>query len=365
MTSTSIARTPLWCGFILQQWMARWIRHLVLPALALVLGLPLMLAPLAPMPAAAATVPVTVALDVGNVYGLSTRDKTYRAEGILRVSAPAAAVRQWVAAGVEPSELVRFDNLVEPWNSLLEPNGPLLQLGASLGRDYRFSGNFYSDEINFRSHPFGGLTLRLILEAVPSANGAVRAYPYDAHLPEMGLRLANIQLRGDAADSSVNQRTNMTGYQLRSWRLVNEPHGVELNLTYEPLGRASLMKWLLPLTITMLVMLLTPNLRASFSSERLAIPPVILLTLVFMQQAYRDTLPTLPYLTGLDRLYALSYGVTLVFFCEFIWCANLKDRLAERFDAALNRRIEHLELTMQLVSVGCFLAVLIWAWGLS
>jgi hypothetical protein len=349
MTSTSIATTPLWCGFILQQWMARWIRHLVLPALALVLGLPLLLAPLAATPAAAATVPVTVALDVSNVYGLSTRDKTYRAEGILRVSAPAAAVRRWVAAGVEPSALVRFDNLVEPWNSLLEPNGPLLQLGANLGRDYRFSGNFYSDEINFRSHPFGGLTLRLILEPVPSANGAVRAP----------------QLRGDATDSSVNQRTNMTGYHLRSWRLVNEPDRVDLNLTYEPLGRASLVKWLLPLTITMLVMLLTPNLRASFSSERLAIPPVILLTLVFMQQAYRDTLPTLPYLTGLDRLYALSYGVTLVFFCEFIWCANLKDRLAERFDAALNRRIERLELAMQLVSVSCFLAVLIWAWGLS
>jgi hypothetical protein len=342
MTSTSIATTPLWCGFILQQWMVRWIRHLLLPLLALAVALPLLGAPLAP-------VPVTVALDVGNVYGLSTRDKTYRAEGILRVSAPAAAMRQWLAAGVEPSQLVRFDNLVEPWDSLLEPNGPLLQLGASLGRDYRFSGNFYSDEINFRSHPFGGLTLRLILEAVPSANAAVGA----------------LQLRGDDSDSSVHQRTNMTGYQLRSWRLVTEPGRVDLNLTYEPLGRASLVKWLLPLTITMLVMLLTPNLRASFSSERLAIPPVILLTLVFMQQAYRDTLPTLPYLTGLDRLYALSYGVTLVFFCEFIWCANLKDRLAERFDAALNRRIERLELAMQLASVGGFLAVLIWAWGLS
>ena len=143
------------------------------------------------------------------------------------------------------------------------------------------------------------------------------------------------------------------------------PICVDLNLTYEPLGRASLMKWLLPLSITMLVMLLTPNLRASFSSERLAIPPVILLTLVFMQQGYRDSLPTLPYLTGLDRLYALSYGVTLVFFCEFIWCANLKDRLAEGFDAALNHRIERLELAMQLASVGCFSALLIWAWGLN
>jgi len=57
--------------------------------------------------------------------------------------------------------------------------------------------------------------------------------------------------------------------------------------------------------------------------------------------------------------------VTLVFFCEFIWCANLKDRLAEGFDAALNRRIERLELAMQLASVGCFSALLIWAWGLN
>ena len=195
--------------------MARWLRRLVLPALLLVLlGSAALSVPALSAPTTA--VPVTVALDVGNVYGLSTRDKTYRAEGILRVSAPAASMRQWVADGVEPSELVRFDNLVEPWNSLLEPNGPLRQLGPNLGRDYRFSGNFYSDEINFRSHPFGGLTLRLILEAVPSANAV---------------------LRGDAADSSVNQRTNMTGYQLRSWQLVNGQKGVDLNLTYE-IGRA-------------------------------------------------------------------------------------------------------------------------------
>ena len=312
----------------------------------------------------AVSVPITVSLDVGNVYGFSTRDKTYRVEGILRVSAPAAAVRQWLAAGVEPSELVRFGNLVEPWNSLMEPNGPLLPLGPNLGRDYRFSGNFYSDEINFRSHPFGGLSLNLNLEAVASANGAVRTYPYDSNLPDPSLNVARIQLRADARDSSVSERTNMTGYQLRSWRLFNTNGGVELALTYAPLGRSALVKWLLPLAITMLVMLLTPNLRASFSSERLAIPPVILLTLVFMQQAYRDQLPTLPYLTGLDQLYALSYGVTLVFFCEFIWCANLRDRLAEGFSAARNRRIERLELTMQLASLGAFALLLIWAWSL-
>ena len=349
--------------------MRRLLRLLILPGLVLMALLAAMLnqpgmSAAAATPAAASPVPITVAMDLGNVYGFSTRDKTYRAEGILRVSAPAASVRQWLAAGVEPSELVRFGNLVEPWNSLIEPNGPLLELGPNLGRDYRFSGNFYSDEINYRSHPFGGLSLKLNLEAVASANGAVRTNGNDANLSGPSLPLARIQLRADGRDSSVSQRTNMTGYQLRSWRLFNDKAGVELALTYAPLGRSALVKWLLPLAITMLVMLLTPNLRASFSSERLAIPPVILLTLVFMQQAYRDQLPTLPYLTGLDRLYALSYGVTLVFFCEFIWCANLRDRLAKGFSAAINRRIERLELAMQLASLGAFALVLIWAWSL-
>jgi hypothetical protein len=111
-------------------------------------------------------------------------------------------------------------------------------------------------------------------------------------------------------------------------------------------------------------MLITPNLRASFDSERLAIPPVILLTLVFMQQGYRDALPTLPYLTGLDHLYTISYAITLIFFCEFIWCANLKDRLAETFSAVWHHRIERLELAMQLLALGCFSAVLAWAWNL-
>jgi hypothetical protein len=138
-----------------------------------------------------------------------------------------------------------------------------------------------------------------------------------------------------------------------------------MRLIYNPMGWSALVKWVLPLTITMVVMLLTPNLRASFSSERLAIPPVVLLTLVFMQQAYRDSLPSLPYLTVLDGLYAFSYLVTLVFFCEFIWCANRNDRLGGACSAVDERRIERLELSLQLASLAGYSLLVAWAWGQS
>lgn len=302
-----------------------------------------------------------VAVDVGNVHRFSAREKTYTVEGTLRVAAPAAVMARLQAAGVEPVELVRFQNQVEPWNSLMEPASGLLQLGGFWGRDYRFNGNFYSDEIDFRGYPFGTLPLRLSLVPVSSANGAIRAYPFD---PSESKGLSGplaFRLAADPADSSVSRQTNMNGYKLKGWKLMNEAGGVEMQLLYTPIGWASLVKWLLPLAITMVVMLLTPNLRSSFSSERLAIPPVILLTLVFMQQAYRDSLPSLPYLTVLDGLYAFSYLVTLVFFCEFIWCANRIHQHGDQPSPQLSRRFDRLETTLQLASLAGYTVLLVWA----
>ncbi|MBZ5782397.1 hypothetical protein, partial [Klebsiella aerogenes] len=80
----------------------------------------------------------------------------------------------------------------------------------------------------------------------------------------------------NGVDSSVSRQTNMNGYRLKGWQLETVSGAVEMRLFYAPIGWASLVKWLLPLAITMVVMLLTPNLRINFSSERLAIPPVIL-----------------------------------------------------------------------------------------
>lgn len=323
--------------------------------LALLTGLVLLLLPSAGVVSAAwaappAAVPLQVALRVGNVYRFSARDKTYGAEGTLRLSAPAAEMRRWLAAGVDPVQLVRFQNLVEPWNSQIEANSGPLQLGNSIGRDYHFSGTFYSDEINFRSYPFGTLPLQLQVVAHSSFATGLSDPP-------------RLELQPNPAQSGVERATNMNGYRLSAWHLGTEQGGVEMQLSYNPIGWSALVKWVLPLTITMVVMLLTPNLRANFSAERLAIPPVILLTLVFMQQAYRDSLPSLPYLTVLDGLYAFSYLVTLVFFCEFIWCANRNDRFGDAEGAFGTRRIERLELGLQLASLAGYSLLLAWAWG--
>ena len=326
-------------------------------ALPILLGLLGMLVVVRPVGAAAvqgppqqAPVPIAVMLNVDNVYGFSSRDKTFTVEGTLRVSAPVAAMEGWLAAGLDPINLLRFQNLVQPWDSLLEPIGGPLRRGESLGRDYRFNGLFYSDEINYRGYPFGTLPLRLNLMPDPRFPAGVGEPP-------------PIRLVAASQGSGVSRRSNMNGYRLSRWRYGSDASGLELELVYQPIGWATLVKWLLPLAITMLVMLLAANLHVSFSSERLAIPPVILLTLVFMQQAYRESLPSLPYLTALDGLYSYSYLLTLVFFCEFIWCAN---RMAQRADGPkgqVERHIHRLERGLQLAGLGGYGVLLAWAWN--
>ena len=313
------------------------------------------------LPSAAwnAQVPLTldVAIKVGNVRSFSPRDKTYSIEGLLRITLPAETNEKLVAMGIEPSELLRFKNQIDPWNSLMEPDGGLVKVGKNARVDYRFISEFYSDQIDYRGYPLGELPLELTLVPVPLANGAIRAYPYDGSVLASSDSPLPLKIRVNRAESSVSRMSNMEGYQLSKWSFVSRPDRIEMQLFYSPIGWAAFVKWLLPLVITMTLMLLTPTLMVNFASERLAIPPVILLTLVFMQQAYRESLPSLPYLTLLDTLYAFSYMVTLAFFCEFIWRANQLQRRPEQLKAPLQR----LEALMQWMSLGGYAGLVIWA----
>jgi hypothetical protein len=85
--------------------------------------------------------------------------------------------------------------------------------------------------------------------------------------------------------------------------------------------------------------------------ERLAIAPTVLLTIVFMQQSYRDTLPTLPYLTFLDCLYSYSFVVTLGFFGLFIWASRLDEDLPTDHLLRFRRRIRRYSRILQGLSL--------------
>ena len=297
--------------------------------------------------------PIEIAMRLDNIYGFSAKDKTYTVQGSFWLSFDQVTASLISKEGVKPIDLVGFYNLVQPWNSQFEPlsEKPFPIEKGRLSQGYQFNGLFYSDEINYYKSPFGQLPLSVIVQPKPGALEGVAQ---------------QVTLKVQRDGGEVGSRVGLSGFDVAGWSFktltrgstptmafgqASMPGRVAFEVIYQAYAWASLVKWILPLVIVMLVMLLTPTLRNSFRSERLAIPPVVLLTLVFMQQSYRESLPTLPYLTFLDGLYAYSYLVTLAFFVLFIWSSNLSEGVNRESVPAIERRTDKLDRLVQLASL--------------
>lgn len=341
---------------------SRWLHpHRLIPlflAIALALGWapPLQAAPLQPT--------VNVGFRLENIHGFSAKEKTYSAEGSLWLTFDAAVREQLQREQLRIIDLIRFYNLIQPWNSRIEPlsQEPIALPNGRYTQGYRFSGLFYSDDINYYGSPFGELPLSFILESKSdSAQGLLR----------------QIQLQVMPGGGEVGSRAGLSGYNLRDWNFYDRDyqrqsrisHGLStqvdrviFDITYAADTWAALVKWILPLAIVMLIMLLTPNLSSFLGSDRIAVPPVVLLTLVFMQQAYRETLPTLPYLTFLDGLYAFSSIVTLAFFITFIWGCNLMEKTPEGDRPRIALRIDRRDRQVQWVSLAGYGLLTLLGW---
>jgi len=76
---------------------------------------------------------------------------------------------------------------------------------------------------------------------------------------------------------------------------------------------------------------------------------------VFLQQAYREDLPQLPFLTYLDQVYVVAYVVTLVAFVLVIWIGRRYADMEAMEDGAardtLQKRLEHLDNSWPLLVV--------------
>jgi hypothetical protein len=85
-------------------------------------------------------------------------------------------------------------------------------------------------------------------------------------------------------------------------------------ISYGTSSWSSFWRLLLPLSVLMAMVLLVFKVRPDEQDARASIPVTVLLTLVFLQQTYRDKLPDLPFLTFLDQVYVVAYVVTLAAF---------------------------------------------------
>lgn len=307
-----------------------------------------------------------VGLLMKNIYNLQLESQTFSADGWYWLEWGEDLDRILGEHNLNPDQLVEFANQVEAWDSRIEQEtADARQLAdGSRYQLFRFSARFYIDTIDERHSPFETVVLPIVIETRPEAfalsREAVRLRPADPESPLTGdySELAGYSLRRNWIAEGQNV------YELSGSQQRDIYSQLAFRVAYGSEPWASFMTWILPLLIVMSIVLLAPSLESSLGEMRLAIPSTALLTLVFLQQTYKAALPTTPYLTFLDELYAYSYLVAVGLFILFLWGSNRMEASPPERRPDVQRSINRIDTVCQWGALVGFAVVAVLAWFL-
>jgi hypothetical protein len=308
---------------------------------------------------------IKVGVHAESIYELSLAQKTYFVDGRFWLEWP-NSVQEWMQReDLDPLAVVDFVNQVEDWNSEVRADfsEPEQRPDGTWYQSFRFSSHFDMGTIDFRKYPFGSLQLPIVLQVVP-AHSEIDGRPL-LLVPERnqrGIIGEDASLDGYSLTSATLApvvRTYRTDYGLR--RLVRISQ-VKCIFNYQSSFWPGFVKYVLPLAIILLVVLISPYLESSLGDVRLAIPTTALLTLVFLQQGYSAGLPQTPYLSYLDKLYAVAYLICIGMFMLFAWSSNRYALAGDDQKAAVQARLDRIDQRFQLVSLGLIVVVAFEVW---
>ena len=292
-------------------------------------------------------------------YELDLRVPSYSGNGYVWLRWEEPMQRYVEEHGGEISRLFTVLNtLLSDKDASLNPVGkaPVRLADGSYYQLFTYVGRYYIDRASFRHYPFMTISLPL----------AVEANDVDGELAYGDLRLIpEIQNSGMGLYSQIIGWLN-TGWSIAEYRhhyatnfglggSENDYSQILFEISYGTSSWSSFWRLLLPLSVLMAMVLLVFKVRPDEQDARASIPVTVLLTLVFLQQAYRSQLPDLPFLTFLDQVYVVAYVVTLAAFVLVLWIGRryaameVMEDSAEK--AALQRHLRRLDDVWPLVVV--------------
>lgn len=299
-----------------------------------------------------------------NIYDLSLKNKTFSADGRFWLEWPEAVQKELEKQSLQPIQLIDFVNQVTEWEGRLEAdNAQATQRGDKWFQSFNFSMQFNIHQLNLSRYPFNNLNLPITLAINP------------IHAGLMQRQILLLPARNQ--QGIIGEYANLDGYQLQSAQINPElrtyrtDYGLKrtikasqlnINLKYSSSFWPAFIALLLPLIIILLIVLISPYLESSLGDIRIAVPSTALLTLVFLQQGYVANLPPSPYLTYLDRLYAVSYLICVSLFTLFAWSSNVFERTPAEQREKMVKRLDTFDRYFQLGAISLLFVISIEAW---
>ena len=307
---------------------------------------------------------VGVGMHVRNMYDLSLVDQSFLAEGWYWYDWGQDVQSLLERLKINPDDLLELSNEIELGqysSQQFSPASETVRKPGRFGRIVRFSGKFYLEDVPQRYAPFDAQDLTIGLEVKPEA-----------------LAIGSNRIRLEPLNrpaALVGESAEITGYELQSvaWRrnLVVYPDEFIAGMKYSRLtavfkyGKnhwSMFLKWIFPVLVVMAIVVVSPSIEGVLGDLRLAIPPSAVLTLVVMQDSYKNSFPPAPYLTYLDELYVYCYIVCLAIFLLFLAGTNVISRAREDQCDRVVQRVNTVDTLVQLSLVAGFVFVGVVGW---
>lgn len=290
---------------------------------------------------------------IDNIYAFQAENKTFDANGWVWLKWSAPIQKRLLANRVGIEKLIHLANQTDSWDFALEPDSPqaVQQADGRFYQRFKFSGHFYVDYLDLKKFPFHTIKIPLIFE-LQDTNSLLRDMP--------------VGLLVDRKDSGIGAFIDINGYVAKGFELhtllheytsrmgedeavhpVTTSPQVRIDVQYDVMVATSFLKLILPLVTIMCLALLAPSMSSNAWEARVGVPPTILLTLIFLQQSYRDKLPELTYMTFMDSVYNICYVVNLILFVLFLWSSNELEDVEAANRAAMIKYIDKIDNRFQ------------------
>ena len=249
---------------------------------------------------------------------------------------------------IDPTKTIEFINMVEDWGgkvTFLQP-APKREPDGSLYQILRLEGLF--------THPF-----------------SLSEYPLDRQLLSIRIedqtygidRLAYVI---DTKDSGVGDLVRIPGWNLTGWTAETYAHDYQTSFGDESTPRIYSMakfsieisrpenfflwKLLLPLSMVIIAAIASLWIRPHLLDARVALPAAALLSAIFLQKSYSDSLPNLGYLVLMDYIYLIAYPLIILTLIRVI----LAYFRVENADAAKILKIHNTDIKLMVVFLVSF-----------
>lgn len=318
---------------------------------------------------------IRIGIHISNIYNVELATQTFMSNGYFWLQWP-ETVQQWMdASEIEPRQLIDFPNNIVSYDFLYEPMLKAPKILADGGREqtFRFSGHFWTEELDFHQFPFQTMEIPIRFEISQeefALNGPTPiSLVADAEQSDpIGslIEIPGLEFKGARLDPFLHRYSDDSSFTTQNNRKVFSQVRILAVFNTHPI--TAIGQWLIPILIVMLTVFVGPTVSARLSDARIAIPSAALLTLVVMQQSYETTIPQLSYLTFLDLVYLWCYTVTVALFVLFVWSANQCASINaespgyEQKLGAITARINRIDRRFQATSLVATILFMAWAY---